>query len=204
MDLSAAARAIEDFLRALGHESQGELSQTGQRVARAWAEELLSGYSDDAGEVLREAAVPVAADHTGIVTLRDLAVTTMCPHHLLPAVGRATIAYVPTDQVAGFGAISRALNARARRLAFQEQVGMEVAELLVEHLGAQGALCQLELQHTCMVARGSRQASSRVESVAFAGSFNQPGPDRDLALAVIRKSGVATSRAPGACADSDH
>ena len=43
-DRARAARAIEEFLRALGHEPRGELAATGERVAEAWDVDLLSGY----------------------------------------------------------------------------------------------------------------------------------------------------------------
>ena len=47
IDREAAARAIDAFLRALGRdpEREPELAGTGERVARAWADELLAGYA---------------------------------------------------------------------------------------------------------------------------------------------------------------
>src|SRR3954468_24759782 len=115
VDRKAAARAIEDFLRALGHEPEGELEGTGQRVADAWADDLLEGESIDAAAVLRDGAMEwgaesgsshsarrggeehaVGAASPGLVLIRDLSVTTMCPHHLLPAYGTALVAYLPT------------------------------------------------------------------------------------------------------------
>ncbi|MFS8066531.1 MAG: GTP cyclohydrolase I, partial [Byssovorax sp.] len=91
IDRKAAARAIEDFLRALGHAPEGELAGTGERVADAWADDLLDGASVDAGALLREGALDIDAKGTGLVLVRDLTVTTMCPHHLLPAHGTATV-----------------------------------------------------------------------------------------------------------------
>src|SRR5690242_9889808 len=102
----AAARAIEDFLRALGHEPEGELAATGERVADAWADDLLEGEAIDAAAVLREGALEVDAGDAGLVVVRDLAVTTMCPHHLLPAQGVGLVAYLPGERVAGIGTIA--------------------------------------------------------------------------------------------------
>ncbi len=188
MDQAAAARAIDDFLRALGRERTGDLAQTGALVAKAWAEELLEGYGVDSARVLREGAVPIGADEPTLVALRDLDVYTMCPHHLLPAHGRGTVMYLPEGRVAGLGAVARALQGRARRLTLQERVSAEMAELLVAELGARGALCQLRLTHTCLLARGARQGSAVIESLGLAGSFAQPGPDRDMALAALGAS----------------
>jgi len=185
MDRKAAERAIADFLRALGHEPQGELGRTPALVAQAWTEELLAGYELDAARILRENAVPVEPGQTSLVALRGLRVITICPHHLLPAHGEATVIYLPRDRVAGFGAIARALDAETRRLTFQERAGTSMAELMVAELGARGALCRLRLVHTCLVTRGSRQATALVDSVAFAGSFSDPGPDRQAALCAL-------------------
>ena len=66
------------------------------------------------------------------------------------------------------------------------QIGTAVADLLVDELGAVGALCHLRLTHTCLSARGERQAGALVETIALAGSFTEPGPDRELALTTLR------------------
>jgi GTP cyclohydrolase IA len=189
IDKAAAARAIEDFLRALGHEPAGDLAGTGDRVAEAWADDLLQGYAVDPAAVLRAAAVPLSEDSASgppnIVVLRDIAVTTMCPHHLLPAFGVGLVAYLPGTKLAGIGALAQILDAYARRLTLQETIGAEVAGLLVRELGARGALCKLSLTHMCLIARGERRAGAVVETLAASGSFASQGPDRDLVFAAL-------------------
>jgi GTP cyclohydrolase I len=187
MDREAAARAIEDFLRALGHEPTGELAGTGERVADAWADDLLEGESIDPAAVLREGTLDASAHGTGLVVLRDLAVTTVCPHHLMPAFGSATVAYLPHRRIAGIGTIAHVVDVLSRRLTLQERIGVDVAELIVSELGARGALCKLALTHTCLVARGERKAGTVIETLAVAGNFAEAGPDRDLALAALAR-----------------
>src|SRR5262245_50022286 len=122
VDRRAAARAIEDFLRALGHVPEGDLEGTGERVADAWADDLLEGESIDAGAVLREGSIAAAGD-AGLVVVRDLAVTTMCPHHLLPAYGTGVVAYLPGARLAGIGTLAHVLDVLSRRLTLQERIG---------------------------------------------------------------------------------
>ena len=162
IDRRAAARAIEDFLRALGHEPEGELAGTGERVADAWADDLLEGEAIDAAALLREGALELDAEGSGLVLVRDLAVTTMCPHHLLPAHGTATVAYLPGARVAGIGTIARVVDVLAHRLTLQERISDDVVALLVRELGARGALCRLTLTHSCLIARGERDTGSIV------------------------------------------
>jgi GTP cyclohydrolase I len=189
VDREAAARAIEDFLRALGHELEGDLKGTGERVADAWADDLLEGEAIDAAAVLREGSIPIDAGDGGLVVVRDLAVTTMCPHHLLPAHGTALVAYVPGDRVAGIGTVAHVVDALSRRLTLQERIGADVVALLTRELGARGALCRLALTHSCLVARGERKTGAVVETLAVAGTFAAPSSDRDLAFAALGARG---------------
>jgi GTP cyclohydrolase I len=188
VDRRAAARAIDDFLRALGHPPEGDLAGTGERVADAWADDLLEGESIDAGAVLREGAIAADAG-CGLVVVRDLAVSTMCPHHLLPALGTGLVAYLPGDRITGIGTIAHVVDALSRRLTLQEQIGADVVALLTRELGARGALCRLSLTHACLAARGERKAGAVVETIAVAGTFAQASPDRDLAFAAIGRGG---------------
>jgi GTP cyclohydrolase I len=183
-----AARAIEDFLRAIGHEPIGELEGTGQRVADAWIDELLCGRGVDPVALLREGSLDLGAGPHGPVVLRDLAVTTICPHHLLPAFGRATIGVVPRRRAAGLGVLAQAVDALARRLTLQEQLGEHIARALSDGLDAEGAFCRLVLTHTCFVSRGERQAGSVVESLALEGCFATDRRDLALALAYGRST----------------
>jgi GTP cyclohydrolase IA len=173
VDRSAAERAIAAFLTALGHDPQksADLRDTPARVVEAFERDLLSGYSVDVPALLAAESTPLAKDAPrGLVLVRDVSVATVCPHHLLPGLGRATIAYTPGDRIVGIGTLARVAEAFARRLTLQETIGEEVVRALVEHGGARGASCTLEFRHTCLAARGSRQNDATVVTVARAGA----------------------------------
>lgn len=171
MDKRAAAEAIEAFLRALDQEPTGDLAGTGQRVADAWADELLDGYRMNPMDILREGSGDAGRGDHGPVVLRDLSVTTVCPHHLLPAHGTATVAYVPNRRLAGLGTIARVVDAFAHRLALQEQIGESVVKVLRHELEPHAALCILSLTHGCLVGRGERKANAVVETMAIEGEY---------------------------------
>lgn len=185
MDKAAAERAIADFLRALGRDPrlEPELAETPKRVAEAFADELLTGYATDLAALLADGSPP-AKSSPGIVVVRDIAVATVCPHHLLSSLGHATVAYRPGERVLGLGTLARLVDACARRLALQEQIGEQVVTSLVELGGARGAFCQITLRHSCLSARGSRQADATVRTQASAGDLADPGCARELDLAL--------------------
>ncbi|HMI83895.1 MAG TPA: GTP cyclohydrolase I [Polyangiaceae bacterium] len=187
VDRTRAEKAVFEFLRAIGQDPDGdpELAATPARVAEAWATDLIDGYDVDVPGLLAGESSPAPGEATGIITVRGLAVSTMCPHHLLPARGTATVLYWPGERIAGIGTLARLVDAYAHRLALQEAIGAKVASALVEHLGARGAACKIALSHSCLASRGERQTAATVETLALAGTFGAAGPDRDLALAAL-------------------
>jgi GTP cyclohydrolase IA len=168
MDREAAARAIEAFLMALGRDPhrEPELAGTGDRVARAYADELLEGYGVDVDALLSS---NVFAGRTELVVVREIPVVTTCPHHLMQSSGSATVAFAPEEHLVGVGTVARVVEAFARRLALQEQIGERVVAALQKHLAPRWAACRLILSHSCMVSRGERSHGARVETVALAG-----------------------------------
>lgn len=177
-----AARAIEEFLGALGYALDGELAGTGQRVADAWFDDLVSGERVDPAKLLHDGSLDLGDGPHAVVVVRDIAVATMCPHHLMPSHGVATIGYQPRRHAAGLGAIAQAAHASARRLTLQETMCAAIAASLMDGLDAVGSFCRLSLVHTCFVARGERQSGSVVETLALRGVFD--GPQRDVAVAL--------------------
>ena len=168
MNREAAAQAIEAFLRALGRDpaKEPELVGTGERVARAWAEELLEGYAVDVDALHAD---NVLAGTSGLVVVRDIPVATTCPHHLMASTGAATVAFAPRERLVGVGAVARVVHAFARRLALQEQIGEQVARAMQKHVQPRWAGCRIVLSHACMTARGERTHGARVETVATSG-----------------------------------
>lgn len=185
VDLPRAARAIEEFLAAIGAPVEDpELRGTGARVAEAYANDLLAGYDLDPAAILAEAT---GSSAPGLVVVASIATTTLCPHHLLPATGLTHVGYWPTDRVVGLGAIARVVDCFSRRLALQEDIGRNVAEALVTHLGARGAGAIVDLAPLCMTARGDRRHGARAVTIAFAGEV-------DASMRAELTSAVALSR----------
>lgn len=169
-----AEHAIAEFLLALGHDpaANEELCDTPARVVAAFADDLLNGYAIDVERLIAEGSSPIGPSETrDLVLLREIKVASVCPHHLIPALGSALVAYVPGARLLGLGTISGLVDAFARRLTLQEAIGSNVVQALMTHGQAQGAYCALRLSHGCLSARGQRQVDALVETVASAGSL---------------------------------
>ncbi len=168
MDRVGAARAIDAFLIAIGRAPtrERELEGTGARVAAAFIDELCAGYTVDV-DALVLGNVLAADGQGGVVELRDVAVTTMCPHHLMAGVGKATIGFAPREKILGVGAIARVLDAFARRLTLQETIGEGVVAAIEKNLSPRWVGCRIEMTHACMIARGERSHGARLVTFAM-------------------------------------
>jgi len=168
MNLDAAARAIDAFLRALGHDPERDpaLVGTGARVATAFAEELFAGYAVDVDALLSHS---VFAGRSDLVVVRDMPVVTTCPHHLMPAIGEATLAFAPDEHLVGIGTASRVIDAFARRLSLQEEIGQRTVSAFQKHLAPRWVACRITLSHACMTTRRECTKGARVETLAVAG-----------------------------------
>lgn len=172
-DLEAMRAAVRAFLEAAGLAVDGtELEHTPARVTEAWTSSFLDGYDKDPKQLLAD-PYPQAADANGtaLVLLRDIAFQGMCPHHLLPFHGKAHVAYLPAGELASLSSVVRLVDCFAHRLEIQETVTRQIAEALVQHLGARGAAVAIETDQTCMTTRGVSRHEARTVTRHFSGAF---------------------------------
>lgn len=173
VDRERVARAVRELLSAIGENpDSAELSGTPARVADAYAE-FFSGVGVDAVGLLAE-AVPVGVDTGELVLVRDIALRSVCEHHLLPFRGRAHVAYRPGAKVVGLGALPRVVETLAARPQLQERLGEQIADAVVEGIDPEGVLVVLEASHGCVADRGVKQAEATAVTIASRGSLSQP------------------------------
>jgi len=185
VDEARAARAVHEFLAALGEDPDRDgLKETPERVAAAYAR-LFSGLREDPLEHLNVAFDEGARD---LVIVRDLPVASLCEHHLLPMQGRAHAAYLPQGRVVGFSEIALVLGSYARRPQVQERLTAQVADALYTGLGSKGSLVAMELSQSCMTMRHPETTGSTTTTLAARGVFESDAARRAEALALF--SGV--------------
>jgi GTP cyclohydrolase IA len=166
---AALAEAVRALLRACDLDlDHGDLVDTPERVARLWATLVLSGYDADPAVILGD---PVLGEgDTELVVVRDIPCHGMCPHHLMPWVGRATVAYLPRAKLVGFGRLSELVHCFTRRLTLQERVCNDIADALIDHLDARGSACVITGQHNCLNVPDDKH-DARVVTSSYRGEF---------------------------------
>ena len=171
VDRARAEQAIAEFLAALGYKNR-QFSETPTRVVSAFVDELLQGEKVDVEELIASGGEESTLREP--VVLSGIEVSTVCPHHLLVAQGKADVIYFPQGRVLGLGTLARLVNAYAQRLILQEEIAPSVVAALVDLAGARGAFCRLTLDHACLQARGPVQRKAEATTWAVAGHLEDP------------------------------
>ena len=182
VDLPRIERAVREILAAVGEDPDREgLLETPARVARMYAE-MFAGLHQDPRIHLRKV---FTEKYDEVVLVRDISFTSMCEHHLLPFVGRAHIGYLPGGKVLGLSKLARIVEVVSHRPQVQERMTEQIADLLVEELGARGVAVVVEASHTCMTIRGIRKPGSLCVTSAMKGIFRTDISSRTEVLALI-------------------
>ena len=167
MDATKMEAGIRLFLEGLGERFVGDdLDKTPSRVAKAWVDDLVSGYATDPAVELTFVPAPAVC---GPVLAKDIRFASVCVHHLLPFSGLAHVAYLPADRLAGLSKLGRVVDALSRRLQIQEHLTGSIAATLESALAPRAVLVVLDAEHTCMTLRGVRKEGSRLLTYAATG-----------------------------------
>lgn len=184
MDKEKIEKAVRDILEAIGEDPDREgLVETPRRVA-AMYEEIFAGINDDPKKYLK---VFSEKDNDEIVVVRDIPLYSMCEHHLLPFIGKAHIAYLPSDgNVIGLSKLARIVNVYAKRPQLQERLTSQIADFLDEELKPLGVAVIVEAQHLCMTMRGARAAGAVTQTSALRGIVKKDARTRAEIMSLLK------------------
>ena len=182
VDLPRIERAVREILIAVGENPDREgLVETPARVGRMYAE-MFSGLKLDPKVHTRKF---FTEQYDEMVLVRDISFCSMCEHHLLPFIGHAHVAYIPKGKVIGLSKIARVVEVISRRPQVQERMTEEIANLLVEELGAKGVAVVIEASHSCMTIRGVKKPGSTMVTSAMKGLFRSNLSTREEVMQLI-------------------
>jgi GTP cyclohydrolase IA len=184
VDLERLEKAVREILFAIGEDPDRDgLSRTPRRVAEMYAE-ICSGLHEDPS---RHLIVTFEANHDEMVLVRDIALYSMCEHHLAPFHGRAHVAYIPGDdgRITGLSKLARLVDGFAKRPQVQERLTTQIADAIVEVLQPRGAFVMIEAEHLCMSMRGVRKPGTLTLTSAVRGLFKDNAATRAEVMALL-------------------
>ncbi len=179
-----AEEAVRELIRWVGDDPEREgLKDTPRRVADAFLE-YFQGYEQNPAEYLERTFEQVGG-YDEIVLLRDIPFHSHCEHHLAPIMGKAHVAYLPTDRVVGISKLARVVQTFAKRMQVQERLTAEVADCIQDVLQPQGVAVIIEATHACMTCRGVETPGVIMTTSRMMGVFRNDDKARSEVLKLI-------------------
>jgi len=182
VDIERIEKAVKEILLAVGEDVEREgLKKTPARVANMYAE-LLAGMHEDPKQHLSSV---FSEDYDEIVLLRDIPFYSICEHHLMPFIGSAHVAYLPSGAVLGISKLARIVDCFARRLQVQERLTDQIAEFIMTSLKPKGVAVVIEASHSCMTIRGIKKPGSVMVTSSLRGIFRKDPRSRNEVMSLI-------------------
>jgi GTP cyclohydrolase I len=184
MDIKKIEKGVRLILEGIGEDPErAGIKDTPQRVARMY-EEIFAGLKTPSEEILNYIE---GESHDEMVLLKDIPFYSVCEHHLLPFVGKAHVAYIPSGgKIVGLSELVKAVEILAKRPQVQERLTTQLAGLLMDRLKPKGAMVVIDAEHLCMSMRGVKKPGSRTVTSAVRGIFRTKQSTREELLQLIK------------------
>lgn len=186
-DRARIEEAVRSILEAIGEDPDREgLRETPRRVANMY-EEIFAGLGEDPAENLD---VLFDAKHDEMIMVRDIPLSSICEHHLVPFMGKAHVAYIPSEKgcITGLSKVARLVETLSKRPQVQERLTTQIADVLEEGLAPRGVLVVIEAEHLCMTMRGVKKPGAQTVTSAVRGIFRDNSATRAEAMGLIARS----------------
>jgi GTP cyclohydrolase I len=181
-----AEQAVRTLLSWIGEDPDRQgLRSTPARVLKSFAD-WYAGYDEDPAAILGS-SFPDAEGFKDMVVLTNIDFESHCEHHMAPFIGRAHVAYMPSDRVVGVSKIVRVVNTFAKRLQVQEKLTQQIADCINDELKPKGVAVVLEARHECMTTRGVYKNNIKMVTSTMLGCFDETDRLRSEFLKLIGK-----------------
>lgn len=183
MDSEKIKDGVRLILEGIGEDIDREgLLETPERIARM-CEEIFGGLTEHPSEHLQK---QFSATNNNMVLERDITFYSVCEHHLLPFYGKAHVAYIPNERVAGLSKLARTVEVFARRPQIQENMTAQIADAIEENLQPKGVMVMLEAEHMCMTMRGAKKPGTITSTIVTRGVFDTDYTLQQTFLQMVR------------------
>ena len=180
------SQQYREILVGLGENPEREgLLDTPKRAAKAM-QYLCHGYQQSLDEIVNGALFE--SDNDEMVIVKDIELYSLCEHHLLPFIGKAHVAYIPTGKVLGLSKVARIVDMYARRLQIQENLTKQIADAIARVTNAAGVAVVIVAKQMCMMMRGVEKQNSVMSSSVMLGAFRESCNTRHEFLQLIGRN----------------
>jgi len=167
--------------------SDDSLMETPKRVAKMFCNETMWGLDYEAFP--KCTTVDNKMHYDEMVVERNITVQSLCEHHILPIIGRATIAYVPKNKVLGLSKMPRIVEYFSRRPQIQERLTEQIFHALQFILETDDIAVVIDATHLCVSSRGVEDNSASTITSKLGGGFKTDPAARAEFMRLVYSSG---------------
>ena len=164
--------AFVKIIKWIGEDPSREgLLSTPKRLIKAF-KEYFKGYNEDPEKILEKTFGDVLG-YDDMVIQKNISLQSHCEHHMAPIIGVAHVAYIPNKRVVGLSKLARVVEVFSKRLQTQERLTMQIANTLMQALGAKGVAVSIDATHQCMTMRGIKKEQATTVTNYYLGQFKE-------------------------------
>lgn len=178
-----AEQNIKEVLKYIGEDVNREgLIETPKRIRKAY-DEVFSGYKQNPKDLMKTFKDGSCKE---MVILKNCEFYSMCEHHMFPFFGHISIGYIPNGKVIGISKLARLVDCYAKRMQIQERLTSQIADTIMNELGALGVMVICEGVHFCMRSRGVKKQDASMVTSTVRGVFAEDSKARQEFLSLVK------------------
>jgi len=179
------ARDFEHIMETMGLDlSDDSLEDTPQRVAKMYIQETFYGLRTE--NFPKITVVENKFNYDEMLVEKGINVMSVCEHHFVGIVGKATIGYIPNSKVIGLSKLNRVVDYFARRPQVQERLTAQIYHALAYILKTDQVAVVIDADHYCVKSRGIEDTGSSTVTSKLGGGFRSHDGTRAEFMALSR------------------
>jgi len=179
------SKDMQHIMETLGLDlTDDSLQDTPKRVAKMYVEEIFYGLRTN--NFPKITVVENKFNYDEMLVEKGINVMSVCEHHFVGIVGKATIGYIPNGKVVGLSKLNRIVDYFARRPQVQERLTAQVYHTLCYILNTPNVAVVIDADHYCVKSRGIEDVGSSTVTSKIGGSFKDDYSTRSEFMALAR------------------
>ncbi len=181
------SKDFQHIMETLGLDlSDDSLQDTPTRVSKMYVDEIFYGLRTK--NFPKITVVENKFNYDEMLVEKGINVMSVCEHHFVGIVGKATIGYIPNGKVMGLSKLNRIVDYYARRPQVQERLTAQIFHALTYILDTDEVAVVIDADHYCVASRGIEDTGSSTITSKLGGGFREDDSTRAEFMALARGS----------------